>query len=156
MQPVFYKNIIIMRTKILLQTFLLSAITSIIICPLNACHSLAFICLAKAVVFYFIAYFVFTKYIEKLTIGIVALACIVCLGAILPTIPVRLIDFSGTVSNLYMEFIVIVSIFLAMLCYRDKRPAAFALSVIVMILLCHFGSEAWNSYIESHNIVPYQ
>ena len=144
------------RIKLSLQIFFLSVITTIVICPLNACHSLSFICLAKAVVFFTLAYFVFTSHEEESKVSTISLACIVCIGAVAPTLPVRIIDYVGTVANLYMEFIVIVSIFLAMLCYRDKRPAAFALSVIVMILLCHFGSEAWNSYIESHNIVPYQ
>lgn len=144
------------KTKAFLQTFLLSVITTIVICPLNACQSLSFICLAKAVVFFTLAYLIFTSYEEKSKVSTISLACIVCIGAVAPTLPVRIIDYVGTVANLYMEFIVIVSIFLALLCYRDKRPALFALSVIVIILLCHFGSEAWNSYIESHNIVPYQ
>ena len=144
------------KIKVFWQTFLLSAVTTIVICPLNACHSLSFICLAKAIVFFTLAYIVFTGYKEQSEFSLLSLACIVSIGAVLPTLPVRMIDYVGTVANLYMEFIIIVSIFLAMLCYRDKRPAVFALSVVVMILLCHFGSEAWNSYIASHNIVPYQ
>lgn len=61
-------------------------------------------------------------------------------------LPVRVIDFSGTIASLIMPVIGCTSIAMAGICYKEKRPAVFALSIFAVLWMSTLGVDAWSDF----------
>lgn len=75
-----------------------------------------------------------------------AVALTVCIGAILPEVPVRLMDFRETLPSMPIPVGECIAVVLARCCYTEKRPVVYALTIVVMLLLCIFGVNAWEAF----------
>ena len=67
----------------------------------------------------------------------------IILGRIILEIPVRFMDFRGSLASLGITVVVLTSILLALLCFREKRISVFILSTIIIVLLNTFGLYTW-------------
>lgn len=75
-------------------------------------------------------------------------ACIaIILGFLVIELPIRVMDFAGTISTLIITLFTAISVILAFLCWVEKRMVTFFLSVVVLILLNVGVLPQWVDYI---------
>ncbi len=65
------------------------------------------------------------------------------LGRLLLELTVRIMDIRSGFATLIVTFICILSIILGILCYKEKRPIVYALSIIIGVVLNTFVLQQW-------------
>ena len=80
-----------------------------------------------------------THYLQNKDISSVTITLSIVFGRILLELPIRIMDFRGSIGSLMVTIICIVAIILGVVCYQEKRPIAYILSTIVLILLNTFA-----------------
>lgn len=98
----------------------------------------------ESICYFALTYYALLKFSEmgmndKNTIVILT----IILGRIILEIPVRFMDFRGSLASLGITVVVLTSILLALLCFREKRISVFILSTIIIVLLNTFGLYTW-------------
>ena len=100
---------------------------------------------------YAVSYFALTwygyEYMYKENEPKVWIPLAVSLGRVAVDIPIRVFDFIGTLGSLELVTTSLLSIALAYICYFNRRPWAFVLSIVTMVLVIGFVNEAWRDYI---------
>lgn len=95
----------------------------------------------QSVCFFALAHFCAARYRDQLSLGMIGLALI--LGRLLLELPVRIMDIRSGFATLIVTFICILSIILGILCYKEKRPIVYALSIIIGVVLNTFVLQQW-------------
>ena len=72
--------------------------------------------------------------------------CGVLLGILVVQIPIRVIDFWGSMGSIMIEVGCIISSILAVICHSDRKPFSFILSYVIISLFNSFVAEMWNNY----------
>lgn len=101
---------------------------------------------AESVAFFVTTYILLCKYAEPGTFAWKTVLAII-LGRILLELPLRITEFWSTLFSMFVPMVVIVSILLAALYYKDKRPLTLVLSVIILVLLNTITHHAWSHWI---------
>jgi Ca2+/H+ antiporter len=65
------------------------------------------------------------------------------MGRILLDIPIRVMEFRETIFSLFIPIVVMISIFLAALNFKEKNKIVLVLSLIILILLSTIGQAQW-------------
>ncbi len=97
---------------------------------------------------YTVAYFAFTLsalhyYRKRYELSVKAIAAAILFGSIILEIPVRILDFDGTLFSLAGTVIVCLAIILAVLSYAEKRVSVYVLSVVVLFFLNIYLQRTW-------------
>lgn len=80
---------------------------------------------------------------KNLSLGLTSLAIVI--GRLLPVLLVYMTDVRGSFGYLIIDLICITSILLTTVCFHEKRPYAFILSAIILILL---STSVYSDYSE--------
>lgn len=96
-----------------------------------------------------VLYFVLTailleKYAEAETYG-VSIVVAVILGRIVLELPIRATEFSDTLFSLFVPIVVLASIILSSIYFKEKRPSVLVLAAIIIVLLNTVVHEDWVS-----------
>ncbi len=97
-----------------------------------------------------ICYFVFTyftlKYFSESNNSgkTTVLVTVIITGRIILEIPIRAMNFYGSLGSLGITISVIVSIILSSLCHKEKNASVFVLSTIIIVLLNTLGLYIWD------------
>ena len=97
---------------------------------------------------YFIfTYFCLAKFSEKVpSLNIWAIACAAILGRIFLEIPVRIIDFSGSLCSILITVSCIISILLASVCFKYRTIYSFIISCIILSIFNSVIAIMWEQY----------
>ncbi|MDE6503908.1 MAG: hypothetical protein K2K78_05555 [Muribaculaceae bacterium] len=87
---------------------------------------------------------VFTQKVADLNPWMIGLAAII--GQLIIQIPMRIMDFPGTVGSLMIVVSCIIAILLAVICQKDKRPYSFILAYVVLALFNSAVADIWSNY----------
>lgn len=87
---------------------------------------------------------------RKMSLGFTSLALVI--GRLLPVLLVYVTDFRGSLGNLIIDLSCIASILLTTVCFHEKRPYAFVLSAIIIILLNTFVFSEYEEWIRQMTI----
>lgn len=101
---------------------------------------------AETVSYYVLTIYMLDKYAKRETYGFPVILMIM-LGRVVLEIPVRMDDFLGTLSSLYVSVVVCISIILAAIYSHEKRNSIIVLSIIIFILLNSVGYDGWEHFI---------
>lgn len=123
-----------------------SAILALLLCLLNATKSLGFASLGKSVCFFAFTYYVLEKYCKDSNTCMWSIVAVICVGTELPELPVRIFDFRGTCGSIPAAIVVMLSVVLSAICYREKKSIVVALTIVIMLLLCTLGLDAWEAF----------
>lgn len=127
------KNIII--------SFLLSLLLFLITCW-TAAYSLYAASMAETICYFLLTYFILEKYAKPKTYGIPYVIAII-IGRIVLDIPIRVMEFRETLFSLFIPIVVMSSIFLGSLYYKEKNRTVLVLSIIILLLLSTIGQAQW-------------
>ena len=97
---------------------------------------------AEGISFFALSWFVARKE-EKNNLSIYGIAFALILGRILLEIPIRTMDFVGTVGSILIPVNSILAIILGLCCYRSKNSSVYILSIVIEILMATFVQETW-------------
>lgn len=105
---------------------------------------------------YAVVYFAFTWFCIDIAsakggLGAASVVMAVCLGRIALEVPIRILDFSGTIFSLLLLVVSMVSAVLAAICYRKKSKVVFAMTVVIMLFLNTFVSERYHDFCKERN-----
>lgn len=131
-------------SKIFIRIALVFVLISLLIAPLRS----GFISIGSItgfqissivgfVIIYVISFWVLNKFKDKLSVGLIILSIIVGISVI--NIPIRIIDFSGSLVSLLEYFIHLLAILLAFICYKSSKY------VRVVITILSIGCGLWLS-----------
>ena len=137
-----------MNKKNILISFLVSLLT-FLLCCWTASYSLYAAGWAESICYFIVTYLLLNKYAKSNTYGIPYLIAIL-LGRIILEFPLRISEFRATLFSLFIPIVVCVSIMLAALYFREKRPAVIILSCIIIILLNTIAHEDWINCFGHH------
>lgn len=87
----------------------------------------------------------FTKRLPEINRWMIGFAVI--FGQLIFQIPIRAIDFMGSLGSAMIVVSCLIATVLAVFCYTDKRPYTFILSYIVLSLFNSFVADVWNNYV---------
>ena len=132
--------------KIILIAFFASILTFLLTCW-TAVYSVYTAGWTESVCFFALTYFLLQKYAEQRTNGTPIVASII-LGRIILEIPIRINDFMGSLFSLFVPVLVIISIILALICFKEKRASVFILSAIIIVLLNSVVHDVWCHFIK--------
>ncbi len=96
----------------------------------------------ESLCYFSLTYYILYKYAKPCTFGI-PFVVVVILGRIILELPLRVIDFEGSIESLIRPIASIVGILLSMVYFREKRQWILVLSVMIWILMCTVIREAW-------------
>ena len=97
---------------------------------------------AESLSYFVLTFVVLRKYAKPDTYGWPFVLSIV-LGRLLLEVPVRILDFNGSLFSMFVPMIVVVSILLGAVYFRERRNSVLVLAVIVLILLNTTAHDAW-------------
>lgn len=102
---------------------------------------------------YSICYFALTYYCLQRYHGegesMMPLIMAVVLGRIMLEVPIRIIDYVGTLCSLMHPVVSIIAITLGGMCYSVRKPWAYAASIAIIILFIAFVTPVWTEYWHS-------
>lgn len=103
---------------------------------------------------YSIGYFAFTwlcldKY-HSSNESVVAIIMAIVLGRIVLEVPVRLIDYVGTLWSLSYTTMSIIAVILGYVCHKYRNMWAFVMSIVIAMLFIIFVAPAWKEYCFEH------
>jgi len=127
--------------KSILITFLMSLLV-FLLTFWTAGYSLYAACLAESVAFFVLTYYVLKTYAKPGTFGLPFVVAVVA-GRIVLDVPLRVMEFPETLFSLFVPIVVIVSIVLAALYYKENRVSVLVLSVFIILLLATVGQAEW-------------
>ena len=87
----------------------------------------------------------FSKKVPDLNPWMIGLAAI--LGQLIIQIPVRCLDFYGSIGSLMIVVSCVIAILLAVICFKDRRPHSFVLAYVVMTLFNTCVAHMWDGYV---------
>ena len=137
-----------MDKKNFLISFLVSML-AFLLCCWTAAYSLYAAGWAESICYFVITYLLLNKFAKPGTYGTPYLLAII-LGRMVFELPIRITEFGTTLFSLFIPIIVLVTIFLASLYFKEKRPAVLVLSVIILILLNTIAHEDWINCFGHH------
>lgn len=137
-----------MKTNIkpIATILVISALLSLVVCPLNAVNSLSFVVLARSLCYFAFTWYMLNRNEKENKINTATIVLAICVGSILLEVPVRLMDFRETLPSIPIPVGECIAIVLARYCYKEKRPVVYALTIIVVLLLCIFGVNTWDAF----------
>lgn len=107
-----------------------------------AAYSLYAVSMAEAICYLLLTYYILEKYAKPKTYGTHFVIAII-IGRILLDIPIRILEFRETIFSLFIPIVVMTSIFLGSLCFREKSRTVLILSIIILLLLSTIGQAQW-------------
>ena len=134
-----------MKKKELLIPFLSSVLVYLLTCW-NICFSTYSALWAESVSFFVLTYYMLDNFAEKGSWGLNIILMII-LGRIILEIPIRIDNFSGTIASLYITFVVLITILLSAVFWRERKPSVLVLSIGILMLLNTLGYDGWIKYI---------
>ena len=137
-----------MNKKYFLISFLVSML-AFLLCCWTAAYSLYAAGWAESVCYFVVTFLLLNKFANPNTYGAPYLLAII-LGRFVLELPVRLTEFGTTLFSLFIPLIVLATIILASLYFKEKRPAVLILSVIIIILLNTLAHEDWINCFGQH------
>ena len=72
----------------------------------------------------------------------------ILIGRICLEVPIRILDFHGTLYSLYILLLCVLSIVLAAVCVRNNKTIVFVLSTIIGVLMNSIGHEIWRYILQ--------
>lgn len=132
------------KTKLLIP-FLASLLVYLLTCW-TICFSTHSALWAESVSFFVLTYYMLDNYADKESFGLTILFMII-FGRIVLEIPIRIDNYSGTVASLYITIVVIITIFLSAIFWREKKTSILVLSIGILMLLNTLGYDGWVKYI---------
>lgn len=134
-----------MKKKELLIPFLSSVLVYLLTCW-NICFSTYSALWAESVSFFVLTYYMLDNFAEKGSWGLNIILMII-LGRIILEIPIRIDNFSGTIASLYITIVVLITILLSAVFWRERKPSVLVLSIGILMLLNTLGYDGWIKYI---------
>ena len=138
-----------MKKSSLLIAFLLSMLT-FLLTFWTAGYSLYAAAWAESICFFMLTFLLLQQYAQPGTFGWPIVVAII-LGRILLELPIRITEFRETLFSMFIVMVVIASIILASLYYRERRPAILVLSTIILVLLNTIVHESWLNLFHVHS-----
>lgn len=138
-----------MKRSSLLIAFLLSMLT-FLLTFWTAGYSLYAAAWAESICFFVLTFLLLQQYAQPSTFGWPIVVAII-LGRILLELPIRITEFRETLFSMFIVLVVIASIILASLYYRERRPAILVLSTIILVLLNTIVHESWLNLFHVHS-----
>lgn len=136
--------------KILLKILAVSVVLYLAICWIHM-FPMEFFALARPLCFFAFTYYCFYKCKDIDGIKKYQILIAVCIGSILPEIPVRILDYYGTLFTIPVPAYTMLSIILAGWCFTEKKASVFVASMFIMLLLCTFILREWTTwYHQTH------
>lgn len=116
--------------------------------PLNAvwCYSL---------MFFLMTYLLCNKYVVPGGLSETMVILAILLGRFLIDVPVRLANWGTSYGFILLLIESVMGIILGYLCWKEKSPVVFLLSLVIMILVNSFVPHVWIDFIMSRVPVPY-
>ena len=138
-----------MKKSSLLIAFLLSMLT-FLLTFWTAGYSLYAAAWAESICFFVLTFLLLQQYARPDSFGWPIVVAII-LGRILLELPIRITEFRETLFSMFIVMVVIASIILASLYYRERRPAILVLSTIILVLLNTIVHESWLNLFHVHS-----
>lgn len=136
--------------KTLLKIFAESVVLYLAICWIHM-FPMEFFAFARPVCFFAFTYYCLYKYQGTTGIKIYQVQAAVCIGSMLPEIPVRILDYYGTLFTIPVTAYTLLSIILAGWFFKEKKASVFVASMFIMFLLCTFILREWTTwYHQTH------
>lgn len=93
---------------------------------------------------YFIFTLVFLRYFkERLGLSINRIVTAIIIGSFILEIPIRILDFKGSIFTLSSSIFTIVAIILAAISYKEKRTSVYVMSIIIILFLDFYVQRTW-------------
>lgn len=127
--------------KNILFAFLLSSLT-FLLTFWTASYSIYAAAWTESVCFFILTFLLLKKYAEPGKFGAPIVAAIL-VGRLIFDLPIRITEFRATLFSMFVPIVVIVSIILAAIYFRERRPAVLVLSVVILVLLNTVVHEDW-------------
>ena len=97
---------------------------------------------AESIAYFALTYVVLRKYAEPGTYGVPYVVSIIVGRLLLEVFP-RAIDFSGSLFSMFVPMLVVASVILASVYYREHKASVLILAVILLIVLNTTTHDAW-------------
>lgn len=137
-----------MEIKKILISFLVSLLV-FLLSFWTASYSLYAAGWAESICYFIITYLLLNKYAAPESYGIPYIIAIL-LGRTILELPLRITEFRTTLFSLFIPILVYVSIILASIYFREKRPMTLILSAIIIILMNTIAHEDWINCFGHH------
>lgn len=97
---------------------------------------------AESIAYFVLTYVVLRKYAEPGTYGVPYVVSIIVGRLLLEAVP-RIMDFSGSLFSMFVPMLVVASVILASVYYRERKASVLILAVILLIVLNTTTHDAW-------------
>ncbi len=97
---------------------------------------------AESIAYFALTYVVLRKFAEPGTYGVPYVVSIIVGRLLLEAFP-RAIDFSGSLFSMFVPMLVVASVILASVYYRERKASVLILAVILLIVLNTTTHDAW-------------
>ena len=127
--------------------FLISVVLYFCICWVRATRSFYLTSYTFTLCYFALTYACLEKlkFQDKMNSIYVCIAII--LGFTLIELPIRIIDFSGTIESLIITLFAAISVLLSLICWIEKRFVTAFLSLAIIVLLNTCALARWLEYI---------
>ena len=105
--------------------------------------------LARPLCFFGLTFYFLDKYYSSGKLNMYQVLLAIGIGSVLPEIPVRILDYYGTLFTIPVMAYTLVGIVLGGWCFKEKKPSTFIASMIIMLLLCTFLLREWTTWYHS-------
>ena len=102
---------------------------------------------AQSIAYFALTFMLLNKYESSSSYGIPTVISII-LGRIILEIPIRIMDFSGSVFSMFVPIVALVSIILGALYFKERKNLVLILEIIIIILLNTVAHEAWIKFVQ--------
>ena len=127
--------------------FLLSLIVYFGICWVRATKSDYMVSYTFMLCYFALTYVCLEKLKFQDTVKNVYVCGAIIGGFTLIELPVRIMDFGGTIYSLIFTLFTMISVLLALLCWIEKRLITTFLSLVIIVLLNTCALPQWGEYI---------
>ena len=99
--------------------------------------------------FWGLTFYFLEKYNSKGDLGMCQVMLAVGIGSVLPELPVRILDWHGTLFTIPVTAYTLGGIVLGGWCFKEKKASVFVASMFIMLLLCTFLLREWTTWYHS-------
>lgn len=138
-------NTIMDKTKIFLKIVGISFILYLAICWIHM-FPIELFALARPLCFGGLTFYFLERYYNQGALGICQVMIAVFIGSVLPEIPVRILDWNGTLFTIPVTAYTFGGIILGGWCFKEKKASVVVASMFIMLLLCTFLLREWTTW----------
>lgn len=104
---------------------------------------------SEAVVYFAITYFLCNHFAIKGYLRASAVVVAIAIGRVVLELPIRILDFSGTIGSIMLTLESLLAILMAWVCWKYEKPIVFILTLVIFILINSFVPEMWSEFLDT-------